>query len=45
MVVWFSSGMSLMRWIRPVMWVCAAGGEPDRIMSLVLAPWAIVQGG
>ena len=41
MVVWFSCGMGLTRWVRPVMYyalpiVCLIG-----LLSLVLSPWAM----
>ena len=41
MVVWFSSGMSLMRWIRPVMWYALPVVSLIALLSLVLAPWAM----
>jgi lipopolysaccharide export system permease protein len=41
MVVWFSSGMSLMRWIRPVMWYSLPVISVIALLSLILAPWAM----
>ena len=41
MVVWFSSGMSLQRWIRPVMWYALPVISIIALLSLVLAPWAM----
>jgi lipopolysaccharide export system permease protein len=41
MVVWFSSGVSLMRWIRPVMWYALPVVSLIALLSLLLAPWAM----
>lgn len=41
MVVWFSSGMSLQRWIRPVMWYAMPVVSTIALLSLLLAPWAM----
>jgi len=41
MVVWFSSGRSLTRWIRPVVWYSLPVVSVIALMSLVLTPWAV----
>jgi lipopolysaccharide export system permease protein len=41
MVVWFSSGVSLTRWIRPVMWYALPVVSLIGLLSLLLAPWAM----
>ncbi|MFA6904236.1 MAG: LPS export ABC transporter permease LptF [Gallionellaceae bacterium] len=41
MVVWFSAGMSLKRWMRPVMWYALPVVSIIALLSLVLAPWAM----
>ena len=41
MVVWFSSGMSLTRWIRPVMWFALPVVSIIALLSLLLTPWAM----
>ena len=41
MVVWFSSGMSLVRWIRPVMWYAFPVVSIIALLSLLLTPWAM----
>ncbi len=41
MVVWFSSGMSLKRWIRPVMWYALPVVSIIAVLSLLLTPWAM----
>ncbi len=41
MVVWFSSGMSLTRWIRPVMWYALPVASTIALLSLLLSPWAM----
>jgi len=41
MVVWFSSGMSLKRWIRPVMWYALPVVSIIALLSLLLTPWAM----
>ncbi len=41
MVVWFSSGVGLVRWIRPVMWYALPVIGVIALLSLVLSPWAL----
>lgn len=41
MVVWFSSGMSLTRWVRPVMWYALPVVSVIALLSLLLTPWAM----
>jgi len=41
MVVWFSSGVSLTRWIRPVMWYALPVVSLIALLSLLLTPWAL----
>ncbi|MBI3221605.1 MAG: LPS export ABC transporter permease LptF [Nitrosomonadales bacterium] len=41
MVVWFSSGIGLTRWIRPVMWYAVPVVALIALLSLVLSPWAL----
>jgi len=41
MVVWFSSGVGLMRWIRPVLWYAVPVVGLIALLSLVLSPWAL----
>jgi lipopolysaccharide export system permease protein len=41
MVVWFSAGVSLIRWIRPVMLFATPVVSVIALLSLVLAPWAM----
>jgi lipopolysaccharide export system permease protein len=41
MVVWFSSGVSLTRWIRPVMWYALPVVSLIALLSLLLTPWAM----
>ncbi|MGH8648234.1 MAG: LPS export ABC transporter permease LptF, partial [Burkholderiales bacterium] len=41
MVVWFSSGMSLTQWIRPVLLFAAPLLLIIALLSLVLSPWAV----
>lgn len=41
MVVWFSSGVSLTRWIRPVMWYALPVVGLIALLSLLLTPWAM----
>jgi lipopolysaccharide export system permease protein len=43
-VVWFSSGVSLTRWIRPVMWYSVPVVSVIALLSLILAPWAMSKG-
>ena len=41
MVIWFSSGLSLLAWIRPVFLFAAPLVAVVAVMSLFLSPWAI----
>ncbi|MEW5943880.1 MAG: LPS export ABC transporter permease LptF [Pseudomonadota bacterium] len=41
MVVWFSSGLSLTAWIRPVLSFAAPAALAIAMLSLVLSPWAM----
>lgn len=41
MVVWFSSGVGLTRWMRPVMWYALPAVAVIALLSLVLSPWAL----
>lgn len=41
MVVWFSSGIGLTRWIRPVMMFALPVVAVIALLSLVLSPWAL----
>jgi lipopolysaccharide export system permease protein len=41
MVVWFCSGIGLMRWIRPVLWYALPVAGTIALLSLVLSPWAL----
>jgi lipopolysaccharide export system permease protein len=41
MVVWFSAGIGLTRWIRPVLWYAAPIVMVIALLSLVLSPWAL----
>lgn len=41
MIVWFSSGVSLTRWIRPVMWYSLPVVSVIALLSLLLTPWAM----
>ena len=41
MVVWFSSGVGLTRWIRPVLWYALPVVGVVALLSLVLTPWAL----
>lgn len=41
MVVWFSSGIGLTRWIRPVMWYALPMVALIALFSLALTPWAL----
>jgi lipopolysaccharide export system permease protein len=41
MVVWFSSGVGLTRWIRPVLWYAIPVVGLIALLSLVLSPWAL----
>lgn len=40
MVVWFSSGVGLTRWIGPVLWYALPVVALIALLSLVLSPWA-----
>lgn len=41
MVVWFSSGVSLTRWMKPVLWYSLPVVGLIALLSLVLTPWAM----
>ncbi len=41
MVVWFSSGIGLTRWIVPVLWYALPIVAVIALLSLVLSPWAL----
>ncbi len=41
MVVWFSAGIGLTRWIRPVLWYAIPVVLVVALLSLVLSPWAL----
>ena len=41
MVVWFSSGVSLTRWLRPVLWYAFPVVGLIALLSLLLTPWAM----
>lgn len=41
MVVWFSSGIGLSRWIRPVLWYVLPVVSVIALLSLALSPWAL----
>ena len=41
MVVWFSSGVSLMRWMRPVLAFAVPLVLVIGLLSLMLSPWAV----
>ncbi|HAF45889.1 MAG TPA: LPS export ABC transporter permease LptF [Gallionellaceae bacterium] len=41
MVVWFSSGIGLTRWIRPVLGYAVPASLLIALLSLVLSPWAM----
>ena len=43
MVVWFSSGAGLTRWIKPVLWYALPVVAVVALLSLVLSPWALRQ--
>jgi lipopolysaccharide export system permease protein len=44
MVVWFSSGVGLTRWIVPVLWYALPIVALIALLSLVLSPWAQTKG-
>jgi lipopolysaccharide export system permease protein len=41
MVVWFSAGVGLTRWIRPILWYALPIVGLIALLSLVLSPWAL----
>ena len=41
MVVWFSCGVGLTRWIRPVLWYSLPVVVVIALLSLILTPWAL----
>ena len=41
MVVWFSAGIGLTRWIRPVLWYATPVVMVIALLSMVLSPWAL----
>ena len=41
MVVWFSSGVGLTEWVRPVLWFAAPLVLMIAVLSLTLTPWAV----
>lgn len=43
MVVWFSSGIGLTRWIAPVLWFALPIVAVIALLSLVLSPWALTK--
>lgn len=43
MVVWFSSGLSLLAWVRPVMMFMLPLGFAIAALSLFVSPWALSQ--
>jgi len=43
MVVWFSSGVGLTRWIVPVLWFALPVAAVIALLSLVLSPWALTK--
>jgi lipopolysaccharide export system permease protein len=43
MVIWFSAGVGLTRWIRPVLAYALPGVGVIALMSLVLSPWALTK--
>ena len=40
MIVWFTSGQGLTRWIRPILWFAAPFFVAIVVLSLFLSPWA-----
>jgi lipopolysaccharide export system permease protein len=40
MIVWFTSGQGLTRWIRPILWFAAPFFVAIIVLSLFLSPWA-----
>ena len=43
MVVWFSSGVGLTRWLRPVLWFSVPVVAVIALLSMVLTPWALLK--
>ncbi|MES1982356.1 MAG: LPS export ABC transporter permease LptF [Pseudomonadota bacterium] len=43
MIIWFSSGIGLTRWIAPVMWYALPVVSVIALLSLVLSPWALTK--
>lgn len=43
MIIWFSSGVSLMAWVRPVLGFALPLVLTIALLSLVLAPWAVTR--
>ncbi|NOT82893.1 MAG: LPS export ABC transporter permease LptF [Gallionella sp.] len=43
MIVWFSSGIGLSRWIKPVLWYAVPVVALIALLSLVLTPWALLK--
>jgi lipopolysaccharide export system permease protein len=43
MVVWFTSGIGLTRWIKPVLWYAMPVVAVIAALSLVLTPWALLK--
>ncbi len=41
MIVWFGSGLSLTRWVRPVLWFAVPVVVVIAVLSLLLSPWAV----
>ncbi len=43
MVVWFSSGIGLIRWMGPVLWFAVPVVAVIALLSMVLTPWALLK--
>ncbi|MBA2690632.1 MAG: LPS export ABC transporter permease LptF [Burkholderiales bacterium] len=43
MIVWFSSGVGLMRWLRPVLYIALPVALIIAVLSMGLSPWALRQ--
>ena len=41
MVIWFSAGIGLTRWVRPVLWYATPVVILIAVLSLILSPWAL----
>ena len=41
MVIWFSAGICLTRWVRPVLWYATPVVILIAVLSLILSPWAL----